>query len=200
MAKKAKKKTGRKKDIDLSETETKKVVRGDDLEGLRDKVEEYLDLAKRTKADFLNYQERAIREQKQIRKYAVEEFIRDFIPALDAVRESVKSAEETTDVKRLVEGVRLIEKEFLRVLSKNGITPIEALGKVFDPAFHEAASVVEREDAEENTVLVEIRRGWMLRDRVLRPSLVQIARPAEKTDNVPEEKSEEEAEGPGEKE
>jgi molecular chaperone GrpE len=163
--------------------EPKEIVPGEEeITALREaaaKAEEYLDLARRAKADFLNYQERVERERSSLVKYAIEDFVRQFLTALDAVRESVRAVENGAEADRLGEGVRLIEKEFLRVLANSGVVPIEAEGKPFDPAFHEAASVVERDDVEPNTIVAEIRRGWMLRDRVLRASLVAIARPPE---------------------
>lgn len=138
------------------------------------KAEEYLDLAKRTKADYLNYQDRVRREKESLSKYAVEGFAREFLCGLDAVRESVRLAKDAADPKRLLEGVELIEREFLRVLSVHGITPIDCLGRAFDPVQHEVLAVVEEGEGKPNSVVEEVRRGWRIHDRVLRPALVKI--------------------------
>src|SRR5579883_2324170 len=100
-----------------------------------DRADEYLDLARRQKADFLNYQDRVRRERKEWKREALEEFIGDFLPALDAF--TWARFEEPT----LMESLRLVEHEFLRVLAKHGIRPIEAKGKAFDPSRHEAVAL-----------------------------------------------------------
>jgi molecular chaperone GrpE len=140
-----------------------------DLREKAAKADEYLDLARRQKAEFINYQERTRREREDWKRQALDDFVRDFLPALDAF--TWARFEEPT----LMESLRLVEREFLRVLSKNGITPIEA-GPVFDPALHEAVDVEERTDVPPGQILEEVRRGWKLGSVVLRPASVRIAK------------------------
>ena len=130
------------------------------------KADEYLDLARRAKADFLNYQDRVRREKAEWTRSSLEGFIRELLPALDGF------AMAKFDDPKLLDALRVIEKEFTRVLAKHGITPIDAAGKSFDPNFHEAVGVEEG-----GTALAEVRRGWMIGDRVLRPSAVRIVKP-----------------------
>ena len=130
------------------------------------KAEEYLDLARRAKADFLNYQDRVRREKAEWTRSSLEGFIRELLPALDGF------AMAKFDDPKLLDALRVIEKEFTRVLSKHGITPIDAAGKSFDPNFHEAVGAEEG-----GAALEEVRRGWMIGDRVLRPSAVRIVKP-----------------------
>ncbi len=130
-------------------------------------AEEYLELARRAKADFLNYQDRVRREKAEWTRSALDGFIRELLPALDGF------ALATFDDPKLLEALRLIEKEFLRVLAKHGITPIDTAGKPFDPNFHEAVGVEPG-----GSVLQEVRRGWMIGDRVLRAASVRIVKPA----------------------
>lgn len=151
----------------------------EELEKLRAaaaKAEEYLDLARRTKADFLNYQDRARKEREGLSAWAIEDFARALLPGLDAVRNSLSSAGSSTDPAAFVRGIELVEKEFLRIFQQRGMTPIEAMGKPFDPSFHEVVEVVDQPGVPANQVVEEVRRGWMLGGRVLRPSLVKIAR------------------------
>jgi molecular chaperone GrpE (heat shock protein) len=131
------------------------------------KAEEYLDLARRAKADFLNYQDRVRREKAEWTRSSLEGFVRELLPALDGF------ALAKFDDPKLLEAMRLIEKEFTRVLAKNGITPIDTAGKAFDPNFHEAVGVEPG-----GTALEEVRRGWMIGDRVLRAASVRIVKPA----------------------
>lgn len=130
------------------------------------KAEEFLDLARRTKADFLNYQDRVKRDRQDWTRQALEGFIRELLPAMDGF------ALARFDDPKLVEALRVIEREFLRILAKSGVTPIEVAGKAFDPAYHEAVSVEPG-----GTVLEEVRRGWMIGDRVLRAASVRIVAP-----------------------
>ena len=147
-----------------------------ELEKAKAQAAEYLDLAKRTKADFINYQDRARREREDSRKYAVESFVADLLPALESLRHTMSSLRSgAADAKAVLDGVALVEKEFLRVLAKSGIAPIEAVGKPFDPLYHEAVGFVPTADQPENTVVEEVRAGWKMYDRVLRPASVRIA-------------------------
>ena len=148
-------------------------VSPEELRELRDKAakaDEYLDLARRQKADFLNYQERVRREREDWKRQALDEFVRDFLPALDAF--TWARFEEPT----LMESLRLVEREFLRVLAKHGITPVETEGQAFDPTRHEAVAVEERPDVPPGSILEEVRRGWQLGSVVLRPASVRISR------------------------
>ena len=129
------------------------------------KAEEYLELAKRAKADFVNYQDRVRREKSDWTRQALESFARELLSALDGFGMA------TFDDPRLLEAMRVVEKEFVRILGKYGITPIEVAGKTFDPNFHEAVGVEPG-----GTVLEEARRGWMFGDRVLRAASVRIVK------------------------
>jgi|SRR5579862_3697134 len=135
------------------------------------RADEYLELAQRQKADFLNYQDRVRRERKEWKREALEEFIRDFVPALDAF--TWARFEEPT----LTESLKLVEHEFLRVLAKHGIRPMETKGTSFDPSRHEAVALEDTDREPPGSVLEEVRRGWVLGDHVIRPAGVRVARP-----------------------
>ncbi len=98
---------------------------------------------------------------------------------MDSLKTSLEKLENATDPKAILEGVAIIEKEFLRVLQKNGVKAIETKGKGFDPLYHEAVAMEETDEVEENMIVEEVRRGWKLHDRVLRASSVRIARAPE---------------------
>jgi len=139
-----------------------------ELRGKAAKADEYLELARRSKADFLNYQDRVRRDKSDWSRQTLEAFIRELLPALDGM--ALAKFEDP----KLVEAIRVVEKEFLRVLAKADVVPIETAGKAFDPAFHEAVAVDPG-----GTLLEEIRRGWRIGDRVLRPAAVRIVKPTE---------------------
>jgi molecular chaperone GrpE len=140
-----------------------------ELAALREKAakaDEYLDLARRAKADFLNYQDRMRRDRADWSRQTLENFLREILPALDGM--SLAKFEDP----KLVDAIRVVEKEFMRVLAKSDVVPIETAGKSFDPAFHEAVAVDPG-----GTALEEVRRGWKFGDRVLRPASVRIVKP-----------------------
>jgi molecular chaperone GrpE len=140
------------------------------LAGEKAKAEEYLDLARRAKADFINYQDRVRRERQEWSRQALENFVREFLPALDAF--TMARFEDP----KLVEALKVIEKEFLRVLGKARVVPLDTAGKTFDPLYHEAVSVEERDDLPEGTILEEVRRGWTIEGRLIRPAAVRISK------------------------
>jgi molecular chaperone GrpE len=147
----------------------------EELRDLREKAaraDEYLELARRQRADFLNYQERVRREREDWKRQSLEGFILDFLPALDAF--TWARFEEPT----LMESLRIVEREFLRVLSKHDVVPIETENLAFDPLRHEAVAVEERSDVPDGRILEEVRRGWRLASVVLRPASVRISKAA----------------------
>jgi molecular chaperone GrpE len=134
------------------------------------KADEYLELSKRLRADLVNYQDRVRREKQMWTRQALDDFFRDFIPAMDIF--TWARFEEPT----LMESLRLMEREFMRVLSKQEVAPLETQGKTFNPAFHEAVGYEEREEGVEGAIIEEVRRGWAISGHVLRPANVRIVR------------------------
>jgi molecular chaperone GrpE len=153
------------------------------LEELRSagaKAAEYLDLAKRTQADFVNYQARVRRDREEYSRYAAEGLLRDLLPVADDLQRLLASS-SAAGLPALLEGVKLTERELHRILVKAGARPIETLGKKFDPAFHEAAETVDAPPGKAaGDIVEEVRRGYLLHDRVLRPASVKVARAADK--------------------
>ena len=139
-----------------------------ELESLRATLDEQVELSKRLRADLVNYQDRVRREKQIWTRQALDDFFRDFIPAMDIF--TWARFEEPT----LMESLRLMEHEFMRVLAKQEVLPIETKGKTFDPAFHEAVAYEEREEGQEGAILEEVRRGWAIQGHVLRPANVRI--------------------------
>ena len=130
------------------------------------KADEYLELAKRAKADFINYQDRVRRDKADWNRQALEGFVRELLPAMDGF--SMAKFEDP----KLLEAVRILEKEFLRVLAKTGVTPIETAGKTFDPLYHDAVAMEQG-----GTQLEEVRRGWLFDGKVLRAASVRLVKP-----------------------
>jgi len=144
-------------------------------ERLRDAEERHV----RLYAEFENYKKRTARENEDFRRYANEGVLKEMLPVLDNFERAVSHAKEAEGAGApaggLLEGVELIRKQFLDVLGKLGVSPIEAVGKPFDPQVHQAVSQVATADAAAGTVVDELQRGFFFRERVLRPAMVVVA-------------------------
>lgn len=151
----------------------------EELRALREKAakaDEYYDRLLRSAADLDNYKKRAERERSDILKYAHEEIMSDLLVVLDNFERALQAAETGADPTQLAEGVKLIRKQLLTVLQKYGLKPIEALGKPFNPEFHEAVAQVESDEHPEGTVLAEQLKGYTLNGRLLRPAVVATSK------------------------
>lgn len=129
----------------------------------------------RAKADLQNYQRRAVQEQQTSVRYAVADFARSLLEVVDDLQRTLQAAEEKSSPEALVTGVRLVYEKLLKVLTENQVRPIEALGRTFDPKYHEAL-LQQPSHEPDNTVIQEVQRGYTLHDRVLRPARVVISK------------------------
>jgi molecular chaperone GrpE len=126
----------------------------------------------RLQAEFDNSRKREAKERAEFRDYAVSNAIEQFLPVLDNFQLALKS---TGSAEQLRSGVELIVKQMEEALRSLNIQPVEAVGAPFDPRVHEAIEMVERNDLPDHQVFEEVRRGYRIRDRLLRPALVRVA-------------------------
>ena len=146
------------------------------LQGERDQL---LDRLARLQADFDNYRKREARERTEYRDYALVNTIEQFLPVLDNFQLALRSQ---GSAEQLRSGVDLIVRQMEEILRAFGVQPIPTLENRFDPRVHEAIEMVEREDLPDQQVMEEVRRGYTLRERLLRPALVRVANnPKQKT-------------------
>ncbi|MBI5664944.1 MAG: nucleotide exchange factor GrpE [Nitrospirae bacterium] len=158
------------------ETAHKEDVEFDTVDKLKKSLEQANDKYIRLYADFENYKKVAARNKEEQLKYANEDILTDILTVIDHLELALQhsTGNETSDA--LAEGVQLTLKELKGILEKHGLVTIDALGKPFDPFVHHAMSQIESEDAVENTVVKEFRKGYMLKERVLRATLVGVAK------------------------
>lgn len=143
----------------------------------RAEAEKNRDLLLRTQADAENMKKRLEREKADFLKFANENLIKDLLPVLDNLERALGYADkDVVDQEGVLEGVRLTYEGLRNVLEKFGVTPVSALGEHFDPNFHEAVMQKEDPDVEGNTILEEIQKGYLLNDRLIRPSMVVVSR------------------------
>ncbi len=149
-------------------------------------LEEELAAAKdkylRLYAEFENYKKRVQKDREEMLQYGAEPLMQELLTVLDNLEMAVGHAEKEVSFESLREGVELTLKEFRKVLAKYGIKEIEAVGRPFDPAYHHAMSQVERSDLEDKTVVEEYRKGYLFKDRTIRPSLVSVSKKVETED------------------
>jgi molecular chaperone GrpE len=167
----------------------------DEIVELKKKAEErdtYLDQLLRTKAEFMNYQKRMVKENESTSQFAVQSLILDFLPELDNFDRALKLADNSNDFDKFVEGIKLIEEQLFKVLGKYGVEPIETVGKAFDPNLHEAVLEEENNEMPHHTIIDEFQRGFLLKERVIRPSKVKVSkRTIEEEEEGEKEKSDE---------
>ena len=147
-----------------------------EYEAYKAESEKQHDQMLRTIAEFDNSRKRAEREKEESLKYALESFVKELIPTIDSIERAIQSTKESQDVDALAEGVEMIYKGLLSTLEKHGVTPIEAVNEPFDPMQHEAVMHVESENVPENNVIEEWQKGYMLHNRVIRPSMVSVSK------------------------
>jgi molecular chaperone GrpE len=138
-------------------------------------LEELRDRLLRALAEADNVRRRAQRDREEYVKYANESLLRDLIPVLDNLDRALEAARARGDTTGVVEGVELIQRDFLKVLERAGVTRYSALGQPFDPTRHEAVARVVSRDAAPDTVVREQLPGYLLHGRVLRAALVAVA-------------------------
>ncbi len=147
-------------------------------ENLAQELEESKDRLLRLHAEFDNYRKRTQREKEDWHKFAAMDLMEKLLPVLDNFERAIESVKnEGEEVQKQLSGVEMIFRQLTEILQKEGLEPIEALGKMFDPNLHEAMMQVPvAEDQEDGQVVVELRRGYSFKGRVIRPSLVQVAK------------------------
>ena len=141
-----------------------------------EQVKELDDKYVRLYAEFENYRKRVLKEKEDLASYVREELIYELLTSLDHLDIALKHANEDETSSGIRQGVEMTLRELNRTLEKFGLKPIEALGKPFDPEFHHAVSHVESDEADENTVIEELRKGYMYGDKVLRAAMVAVSR------------------------
>jgi molecular chaperone GrpE len=157
---------------DLVEDEAKDQESVDESAELNQQIEDLNNKLMRLQADFINYKNRVEREKKNIYSYALEDIFSQLLPILDNFERALNSMEKNNSY---YEGIKMIYNQMLDVLKKNGLKEIDCLDKPFDPNFHHAV-ITEDSDKEEGTILEVFQKGYMLNDKVIRPSMVKVAK------------------------
>jgi molecular chaperone GrpE len=149
---------------------------------LEDQLEQAEERVLRTAAEAENFKKRLQREKEEQTRYANETFMRELLPVIDNLERALQHSETAPSQEGLLEGLSMTLKGFTDTLAKFGCTALEAIGETFDPNFHEAVSQEESSKVEPNTVLKELQKGYMLKERLLRPAMVIVSKPASESE------------------
>ena len=151
------------------------------FEAKEKEAEENYDRLLRLSAEFENYKKRSSREIEEFRKFANQSLIKEMLSVVDNLELAMNSTDGHKAIdKDLLQGLEMTHREILKVFEKFNVKPIDAKGQPFDPTFHEAVMQEETNDSPKNTVVNELQKGYLIHDRLLRPSMVVVAKPKTK--------------------
>lgn len=161
---------------DNTSNETSPVAEPTDPTDVERQRDEYYDLLLRKQAEFDNYRKRVDRERQMVSEAAASSIIEELLPLMDDLERALKTEAVGDAAEAYRRGVELIHRQLGEVLRKRGVRPLDALGSDFDPYYHQAVSHDPAEGRRDGEIIEEFRRGYMLGDRLLRPSMVKVAK------------------------
>ncbi|MPQ24557.1 nucleotide exchange factor GrpE [Bacillus paralicheniformis] len=144
------------------------------LKELQERLEEKENKLLRVQADFENYKRRARLDREAAEKYRSQHIISDLLPALDNFERALQIDPDNEQTKSLLQGMEMVHRQILEALKNEGVEQIPSVGEQFDPNMHQAVMQVEDEAYESNAVVEELQKGYKLKDRVIRPSMVKV--------------------------
>lgn len=165
-------------EVQDKETDSSPEISTEEIEKLRAEAKENHDRYLRSAAEFENFKKRMDRERTDSIRFANEELIKQLLPVVDNLERALAHAEEVGADEAMIEGVNMVHKQFVDALEKFGVTRVEAMEKPFDPNYHEAMMQVETDEHPPNTVVMEMAKGYMLHDRLIRPAIVGVSKAA----------------------
>ncbi|MFB4166525.1 nucleotide exchange factor GrpE [Virgibacillus sp. JSM 102003] len=144
-----------------------------EVDQLKQEKEELHQRVLRTQAEFDNFKKRSQKEKEAERKYKAEDLVNELLPAIDNFERALQV--EVNDAgEGFVDGISMVYRQLKDALKAQGVEEIECVGETFDPTVHHAVMQVEEEDTESNTVTEELQKGYMLKDKVIRPAMVKV--------------------------
>ncbi len=166
-------------DVKVESTEELCIKEMDELKNKFDEktkqCEEYFRMLQRTAAEFDNFKKRTAKEKDVLYSEAIIDVVSEFLPVVDNIERALQASEGDTDNKALKEGVELVHRQFKEVMKKLGVEEITCLGECFDPNMHNAVMHVEDDSYGESVVVEEFQKGYLIKDKVIRHSMVKVA-------------------------
>jgi len=169
-------------DGDLKEKETEKVSDSEKEESAEEKLKETQEKLLRSMAETENQRRRFEKEKEEAFEFGGFNFARESLSLLDNIDRAINSfknddkLKDNKDLNKIIDGIDVIKKDLISIFKKNGIEAIECINKKFDPNFHQAMLEIKNDTKEPGTIIQEIQKGYMMKNRLLRPSLVGVAK------------------------
>src|SRR3989338_675708 len=157
----------------------------EELERVRHEAKQAKEQYLRTLAEFDNTKKRLHREQEEFAKFAAETMVRSLLPIVDSLDQALVAVDQQSDPQAVIKGVHLIYRQLLGLLEKEGVKRIPTVGERFDPHKHEAVAQVETDGKPDDTVMEEIRVGYTMHGKVIRPAIVKVAKKTATSDKHP---------------
>jgi len=173
------------KGVELEGVKEEEITKEELIKRLDEKSEEAAtnyDRWLRVSAELENYKKRVEKERAEFLKYAHESLIKELLPIVDNLERAIEHARTKKASNALVEGIEMVLKSFNDCLGRFKVKPVKAIGAKFDPNLHEAVRVEENAEEEENTILSELQKGYILNDRVVRPAMVVVSKQPERAE------------------
>jgi molecular chaperone GrpE len=158
------------------EAEEAKAPTEDPAAELAKERDELKDRLLRQAAELENFKKRSQREKTEFLRRANEAMTKDLLPVLDNMERALDHVDESGENSSVLEGLNMIYQELVKVMTNHGLEPIKALGEPFNPEFHEAMMQEENPEAEDNTVIRELQKGYLFQERLLRPAMVVVSK------------------------
>lgn len=161
---------------ELAESEASGSESGEEAEAekLRNELEAEQNKYLRLMADFDNYKRRVVKDRQEAEKFRSQSLLVDLLPVLDNFERALASAPASEESASFIKGVEMVRKSLLEAVKREGMEEIKAVGEPFNPNFHQAVMQEKDENAEPGSVLMELQKGYVLKGRVLRPSMVKV--------------------------
>ncbi|WP_433939018.1 nucleotide exchange factor GrpE [Paenibacillus lautus] len=161
---------------EIPETESADEAAGSaELEKLQAELQEQQQRTLRVQADFDNFRRRTQKEKEDLGKYASSKLITELLPVIDNFERALQASEENPEFESFSKGVSMIFRQLESVLATEGLSAMKSVGEPFNPEYHQAIMQVESDEYEEGIVVEEVQKGYMLKDKVLRPAMVKVS-------------------------
>ncbi|WP_411347560.1 nucleotide exchange factor GrpE [Paenibacillus sp. WLX2291] len=160
---------------EAAETPIEEVVSRAELERVQAQADDQTQRLLRAQADFDNFRRRTQKEKEDLAKYASAGLITELIPVIDNFERAMATKPDSPELESFSKGVDMIFRQLSDVLKNTGLTPMESVGQPFNPEFHQAVMQVESDEHEEGTVVEELQKGYILKDKVIRPAMVKVS-------------------------
>lgn len=147
-----------------------------DIDRLTEEKKQAEDQVLRTMAEFQNFRKRKEQEADQLRSFATEKLVTSLLPVLDNFERTIDAVEKGAPIESVIDGIKMVDRQFRTILEAHNVRRIEAHGKPFDPDIHEAIAAEESHELPENTVVGEVEPGYRIADKVIRPARVRVSK------------------------